>query len=134
MLLSQETFDSLDGETRLSLRSRDLQTIFDQSLLMGAILLAVLLFSFVQVLVLTWISQLVMKDLRLQVFGHFLGQSMRYHNNTPQGKMVGGVTNDVATISDFFNTLFTGLLKDIIMMVGPWPPSFSWILPWPSIP
>jgi ATP-binding cassette subfamily B multidrug efflux pump len=118
MLLSQETFDSLDGETRLSLRSRDLQTIFDQSLLMGAILLAVLLFSFVQVLVLTWISQLVMKDLRLQVFGHFLGQSMRYHNNTPQGKMVGGVTNDVATISDFFNTLFTGLLKDIIMMVG----------------
>jgi ATP-binding cassette subfamily B multidrug efflux pump len=118
MLLSQEAFDRLDGETRLSIRSRDLETIFDQSLFMGGILLAVLLFSFVQVIVLTWISQLVMKDLRLEVFGHFLGQSMRYHNNTAQGKMVGGVTNDVATISEFFNTLFTGLLKDIIMMIG----------------
>jgi len=74
--------------------------------------------SFFQVYLLSRVTQDVMKDLRTSVFGHFQRQSSRYLHNHPVGKLVSAVTSDVATLSDFFNTLFTSLLKDFLVMIG----------------
>jgi len=117
-LISREVYQNLEQEVKRSIRQEDLEQIIQRSLELAMLLIGVMVFSFAQVLTLTWISQLVMKDLRMNLFHHFLGQSMNYHNQTPQGKMVGAVTNDVDTINEFFNVLFTSLLKDLAMITG----------------
>jgi ATP-binding cassette subfamily B protein len=85
--------------------------------ILGA-LLAGMVASFFQVYLLSRVTQDVMKDLRTGLFAHFQRQSSRYLYNHPVGKLVSAVTSDVATLSDFFNTLFTSLLKDFLVMMG----------------
>jgi len=82
------------------------------------LLIVGMLASFAQVYGLARTSQDVMKDLRVKLFAHFQRQSSRYLYNHPVGKLVSGVTGDVATLSEFFNTLFTSLLKDFLVMLG----------------
>lgn len=83
-----------------------------------AMLLVGMVASFAQVYLLSKASQEVMKDLRTRLFAHFQRQSSRYLYNHPVGKLVSGVTSDVATLSEFFNTLFTSLLRDFLVMLG----------------
>jgi ATP-binding cassette subfamily B protein len=59
-----------------------------------------------------------MKDLRTGLFAHFQRQSSRYLYNHPVGKLVSAATSDVATLAEFFNTLFTSLLRDFLVMIG----------------
>jgi len=82
------------------------------------VLLVGMMGSFFQVYLLSRINQDVMTDLRTQLFGHLQRQSSRYLHNHPVGKLVSGVTSDVATLSEFFNTLFTSLLRDLMVMIG----------------
>ncbi len=81
-------------------------------------LLAGMVASFFQVYLLSRVTQDIMKDLRTGLFAHFQRQSSRYLYNHPVGKLVSAVTSDVATLSEFFNTLFTSLLKDFLVMLG----------------
>ena len=81
-------------------------------------ILAGMVGSFFQVYLLSKVTQDVMKDLRTSLFAHFQRQSSRYLYNHPVGKLVSAVTSDVATLSDFFNTLFTSLLRDFLVMIG----------------
>ena len=83
-----------------------------------AMLLVGLVGSFFQVYYLSRVTQDVMKDLRTRLFAHFQRQSSRYLYNHPVGRLVSAVTSDVSTLSDFFNTLFTSLLRDFLVMVG----------------
>jgi ATP-binding cassette subfamily B protein len=83
-----------------------------------ALLLVGLLSSFFQVYFLSRVTQDVMKDLRTKLFAHFQRQSSRYLYNHPVGRLVSAVTSDVSTLSDFFNTLFTSLLRDFLVMLG----------------
>lgn len=82
------------------------------------ILLTGMVASFFQVYLLSRISQDVMTDLRTRLFAHLQRQSSRFHHDHPVGRLVSAVTSDVATLSEFFNTLFTSLLKDFVIMVG----------------
>ena len=77
-----------------------------------------MLASFVQVYLLSRVTQDVMKDLRTRLFAHIQRQSSRWLHNHPVGKLVSGVTSDVGTMTDFFNTLFTSLLRDLLVMLG----------------
>ncbi len=85
--------------------------------ILGMILLGMVA-SFFQVYLLSRVTQDVMKDIRTTLFAHFQRQSSQYLYNHPVGKLVSAVTSDVATLSDFFNTLFTSLLKDFLVMLG----------------
>jgi len=74
--------------------------------------------SFYQVYMLSKISQSVMLDLRTSLMARFQRQSSAWLLSHPQGRLVSAVTSDVSTLSEFFNTLFTSLLKDFVMMGG----------------
>ncbi len=91
------------------------------TLVSAGILVAIvvtMLASFYQVYMLSKISQCVMLDLRTALLARFQRQSSASLLGHPQGKLVSAVTSDVSTLSDFFSTLFTSLLKDFVMMFG----------------
>ena len=97
---------------------KDLDHLTLASLGILAMILLGMVAAFFQVYLLSRVTQDVMKDLRTGLFAHFQRQSSRYLYNHPVGRLVSAVTSDVATLSEFFNTLFTSLLKDFVVMLG----------------
>lgn len=98
--------------------TRDLDRLTLVSAGILGVLLAGMVASFFQVYLLSRVTQDVMKDLRTGLFAHLQRQSSRYLHNHPVGKLVSATTSDVATLSDFFATLFTSLLRDLVVMLG----------------
>lgn len=118
LVLSAEDYHALSQEDKKAFRRQDFETISAVAALLFAILGVVMLASFAQIFILALMSQKVMKDLRLRLYGHFLSQSSQYLAENPVGKLVSGVTSDVAVINEFFNSLFTSMLKDLALMAG----------------
>ncbi len=74
--------------------------------------------SFFQVYNLAKVSQDVMRDLRGDLFARLQRRRSSWLYQKPTGQLVSAVTSDIATLSDFFNSFFTSLLKDFVMMAG----------------
>jgi len=91
-------------------------TLVSAGILMS--ILVTMLASFYQVYTLSKVSQNVMSDLRTALLARFQRQSSAWHQTHPVGRLVSGITSDVNTLADFFSTLFTSLLKDLVVMVG----------------
>ncbi|MDC7219174.1 MAG: ABC transporter ATP-binding protein [Spirochaetales bacterium] len=77
-----------------------------------------LLFTFAQVYLTAMTSQYVMRDMRKELFGHLIGQSLSFLGGTPIGSLVSRVTSDVGKINDFFTSVALAILKDIVLMGG----------------
>ncbi len=77
-----------------------------------------LFFTFAQVYLTAMTSQYVMRDIRKELFGHLIGQSLKFLGNTPVGGLVSRVTSDVEKINDFFTSVALAILKDITLMGG----------------
>ena len=82
------------------------------------ILACILIASFGQIYLLTYIAQMVMRDIRTELFGHTIRLSLKYLDANPVGRLVTRITNDVETINELFSTVITSFLKDISLMVG----------------
>jgi len=82
------------------------------------LLLAVLLFSFVQVYLLAFTGQMVMKDIRVSLYNHIIRQSLNFMSKTPVGSLVSRVTNDVETLNEFFTSVAASVLKDFSLIIG----------------
>lgn len=113
-----EELRDMTKEERRELRNADFDGLNRMSLVMGGLLLASLVFSFLQIYLMAYAGQGVMKSLRMHLFGHVLGQSLSFINRNPLGKLVNRVTNDVETVNELFTTVLISLLKDVAIIAG----------------
>ncbi|MCE5257168.1 MAG: ABC transporter ATP-binding protein/permease [Spirochaetaceae bacterium] len=85
-------------------------------------LLVVMVFILIGTFFMNYFSNLVsvkvMKDLRMQLFGHVLTRSMAFISHQPVGRLVTRMTSDVETISEFFTDVLSAFIKDGSIMVG----------------
>lgn len=116
--ISDENFKQLTGKERKTLRKDDIDIIFKNSQLLIVLLFLGIIFTFVQIFLMALTSQNIMKSIRVKLFSHMTTQSLSYLSETPVGKLVSGITNDVATIDEMFTSVFSALLKDILLMAG----------------
>jgi ATP-binding cassette subfamily B protein len=116
--ISEEDFRGLPREERRILRQRDYLALASAAVLFLGILLGVLLFTFGQTYLQAFVGQLIMKDLRTELYDHTIGLSLGYIDSQPVGRLVSRITNDVETINDLFTNVLPSLLKDFSMMAG----------------
>jgi ATP-binding cassette subfamily B multidrug efflux pump len=87
---------------------------------LAAIALAVLLLEFVleyvQAILTTLIGQRVMRDLRLEVFGHLQRLSISYFDRNPVGRLMTRVTNDVETLNELFSSGVVTVFGDLFTL------------------
>jgi ATP-binding cassette subfamily B multidrug efflux pump len=88
------------------------------SLVFLGLLFLSMIFTFAQVYLTAMTSQFVMRDIRKELFGHLMGQSLRFLGGTPVGSLVSRITSDVEKINDFFTSVALAILKDIVLMSG----------------
>lgn len=101
-----------------ALRSRDIGGLKRAAAAFFGLLIGQLLFGFLQVYLMALAGQGVMKDIRLQLFRHTVGQSLRFLGTNPVGRLVTRLTNDVETINELFTSVLVSLLQDVALMAG----------------
>jgi ATP-binding cassette subfamily B protein len=65
-----------------------------------------------------WLGQIVVKDLRTQVYQKIVGLNLRQFDKTPIGTLTTRTVNDIETISDIFAEGFIPILADLLTIVA----------------
>jgi ATP-binding cassette subfamily B protein len=100
------------------LRAADRQVVALNGTFFIAVLVMVLLSTFLQTWTTSLIGQKVMKDLRMDLFRHTTAQSLSFLSRQPVGRLVTRLTSDVETINEFFTSVVVSFVKDISIMAG----------------
>ena len=108
--------NSIDSHLMSETASAD--GLLRDSLILLILLAGGLAASFVQVYLMSFAGQGVMKNLRIQLLEHTAGQSLSFLGGRPIGSLVTRITNDVETISELFSSVIMTLIKNVLVMLG----------------
>jgi len=101
-------------------------------LMSTALLLLALVAEFVTSYGQTWLTSLlgqrVMRDLRMEIFGHLQRLSVSFFDRNPAGRLITRVTSDVETLNELFTSgvvsglgdLFTLIAISVAMLIMDW--------------
>lgn len=113
-----KTMEAMSKDEKRVLRKADFRGLSKMSVLLFILLASGFLFTFLQIYLMAYAGQGVMRDMRIRLFDHVLRQSLSFLNRNPIGKLVNRVTNDVETVNELFTTVLISLLKDVSIMAG----------------
>ena len=116
--IAEQDLRTLPREDIRAVRREDYRGLFALVRVFLAVLAAVFGFTFLQVFLEAYVGQMIMRDLRTQLFDHTLRLSLRFIDRNPVGRLVSRITNDVETINELFTTVLSSTLKDLAMMAG----------------
>ena len=72
--------------------------------------------TFAQTVLMTWIGQRVMMDLRVQLFAHIQKLSISFFDRNPVGRLVTRLTNDIATLEMVMTQGVVETLTNLLML------------------
>ncbi|UCF98026.1 MAG: ABC transporter ATP-binding protein [Spirochaetaceae bacterium] len=116
--ITEKDLRSLSKEEIRIVRQANLDGLGSLVRILFAILLGVFIFTFLQVYLQAYVGQMIMKDVRTQLYDHTLRLSLKFIDRNPIGRLVSRVTNDVETINELFTDVLPALLKDFSTMIG----------------
>ncbi|MEM1178053.1 MAG: ABC transporter ATP-binding protein [Acidobacteriota bacterium] len=83
-----------------------------------AAILGTFLTLFVQSYVMGLMGQLIMRDLRRDIFGHLQRLPVSYFDHRPVGRLVTRSTNDVASLNELFTSGLVSIFGDVVLLAG----------------
>jgi ATP-binding cassette, subfamily B, multidrug efflux pump len=87
------------------------------ALYVGLLLFAFLL-EYVQIYLMQWTGQMVMFDLRSQIFRHLQGMHIGFYDKNPVGRLVTRVTTDVDALNEMFTSGVVSIFDDVFVLAG----------------
>src|SRR5215472_12861768 len=88
----------------------------------AAIYVGLILFSFLleylQTYFMQWAGQMVMFDLRSEIFRHLQRMHVGFYDKNPVGRLVTRVTTDVDALNDMFTSGVVSIFEDIFVLAG----------------
>ncbi len=69
-------------------------------------------------LLLAWVGQRAMLDLRMQLFSHLMGRSTHFFHRNPVGRLMTRVTSDVQNLNDMFGSGFVAIVGDALSLLA----------------
>jgi len=113
-----KALNNVSHDTMIKLRHKDLNGV----LLIGVFLLFLIGASFVlnywQYYLLEKSGQNMMQDIRMELFSRIQGQSIRFFDRNPVGRLVTRVTNDIENLNEMFKSVLITVFKDIFLLAG----------------
>ncbi|MDI3523953.1 ABC transporter ATP-binding protein [Kosmotoga sp.] len=108
----------ISSEELRELRARDLVGISKLALYMLLILLGMFFTSYLQAYVTSYMGQKVTHDIRKALFRHVMRLPMRFFDTNPSGRIATRIANDTKNIAEFFSSVITSIIKDVVLLVG----------------
>ena len=118
LLCTDSALKRFSAAERLMLRSADWKAVALLSVFIIALFLVQFAAAYLQIVALMKLSQLAMRDLRLDVYRHLLSLELAWFDRNPVGRLVNRVTNDIETLNEMFSSVLVTLFQDIIIMTG----------------
>ena len=81
-------------------------------------ILAIFALRFAYTYWLQTIGQNALKNLRQELFEHIIKQDIRYFNNTPVGKIVSRMSNDIEALTELLSTSIVMVASNMITLAG----------------
>jgi ATP-binding cassette, subfamily B, multidrug efflux pump len=108
--------------------ARDLHIVVVSTVLLLVALLTEFVTSYGQTWLTSLLGQRVMRDLRMEIFGHLQRLSVSYFDRNPAGRLITRVTSDVETLNELFTSgvvsglgdLFTLIAISVAMLIMDW--------------
>ena len=96
---------------------KDMDELLFYLLLMGATLIAEVLFQFGFIYFANWLGQEVIRDIRVQLFNRITNFKKQYFDSSAIGKLVTRAVNDIETIASIFSQGLFMIVSDLLKMV-----------------
>lgn len=96
----------------------DKDGIFKMTMIFLSLILTGFFITYVQMLLLNWVSQRLVFDMRAHLFDHLMKQPLSFYDKNPVGRLVTRVTNDMKNISDMYTDVLVNLLNDLFLLLG----------------
>ena len=69
-------------------------------------------------LLLAWVGQRAMLDLRMQLFAHLMRRSTHFFHRNPVGRLMTRVTSDVQNLNEMFSSGFVAIVGDALSLLA----------------
>ena len=76
------------------------------------------LLEYLQTYFMQWAGQMVMFDLRSEIFRHLQRMHIAYYDKNPVGRLVTRVTTDVDALNEMFTSGVVSIFEDIFVLIG----------------
>jgi len=96
------------------------QGLLDITWLYCGIVVIGVISNYIQILILQFAGQSIIRSLRIRLFTHIEGQAMSFFDSNAIGRLVTNVSNDTETVNQFFTNFLLSMIRDglaIIMIV-----------------
>jgi ATP-binding cassette, subfamily B, multidrug efflux pump len=84
---------------------------------LGTLVLSFFL-EFLQTYFMQWTGQMVMFDMRRQIFSHLQRMHIGFYDKNPVGRLVTRVTTDVDAVNEMFTAGVVSIFEDVFVLVG----------------
>ncbi|WP_373400131.1 ABC transporter ATP-binding protein [Algoriphagus halophilus] len=64
-----------------------------------------------------WIGQVIIKDIRINLYKHLLKLRLKFFDNTPIGRLVTRNVSDIETLADVFSEGLAAIIGDLLQLV-----------------
>ncbi|HHT7141162.1 ABC transporter ATP-binding protein [Bacillus cereus] len=97
---------------------------FDQSALVTLFVVYIVahllkvLFTYLDLLYFQTIAFKIVQDMRVEVYEHVQKLSLSFFDRTPIGTLVSRITNDTEAIKDFYVSVLSTFVKNIVFLIG----------------
>ncbi len=100
------------------LSSQPMKGIAQIALLYVGTLVLTFFCEFLQTYYMQWTGQMVMFDLRSQIFRHLQRMHIGFYDKNPVGRLVTRVTTDVDALNDMFTAGVVSIFEDVFVLLG----------------
>ncbi len=98
--------------------NKDASGLATISLLYLSVLIAGFLVNYARTVLMEWIGQRVMYDLRVEIFSHLQRLPLAFFDRNPVGRLMTRVTNDVQALNELFTSGLVAVFGDFFMLGG----------------
>ncbi len=109
---------SASHDTTAKLRHKDIKGVFLIGLFLLFLIGGSFLLNYWEYYLLEKSGQNIMQDIRMELFSRIQGQSIRFFDQNPVGRLVTRVTNDIENLNEMFKSVLITVFKDIFILSG----------------
>ncbi|WP_378188460.1 ABC transporter ATP-binding protein [Aquimarina sp. W85] len=100
-----------------SIMPKDNDLLFYYVAIMLGILMLEVIFQFLFIFFANWLGQQVVRDLRVNLFGHMIAFKKQYYDQSAVGRLVTRAVSDIETISSIFSQGLFMIISDLLKML-----------------
>jgi ATP-binding cassette subfamily B multidrug efflux pump len=100
------------------LRKDDLAGVTFITAIFLAMVMAGFVLNMAQVIIMEYTGQMIMHDLRVNLFSHIQSLSVAFFTRNPVGRLVTRVANDIQNMHELFTSVIVFVFKDLFLLTG----------------